>query len=181
MKFLIMNVLVLMAATAFAKSDSVYTSVAKKDCKSIEDSETDPNAPIDYYTGHCKGQNGYTVVVSGGDIRYDVSLLYSGRAIQLTQIGSFHDMGADKVEWRGAVGANGQISKFDALIYRLNVGVYNVDTTETVYSDILYVARLNGAKSCIVGKVSRATNMNEQARKIADNAASLPCIEKLVF
>lgn len=176
MKMLILISSVMWATISFAASDSVYTSVAYADCKVIKDSNLEPEPEIDYYTGHCAGKAGYTVVVSGGDIRYSISLIYQNNEINLTNIGAFHDVGSSKVEWRGPVGKNGKIKSYNSLIYRLNITHYNEDDTMT-NDDEMFVVRLNGAKSCLIGRVPLSQNMNEQARAIADDL-SKPCLSE---
>lgn len=164
-------ILTSISSLAFAKTASVYTSVDTKDCKTIEGGELDPDSEIDHYTGHCAGKDGYTVVVSGGDLRYALSLIIQGEEIKFTNIGAFHDMGSKKIEWRGNADASGRISKFDALIYRLTIA--NPDGQSS--KETLYVVRLDGKKTCLIGEVQQAPNMNAQARAIADDLAR-PCL-----
>ena len=175
MKALILLTSLLLPLSSFAesKSSSIYTSVAVKDCKTIESSENEAEPEIDYYTGHCEGKNGYTVQISGGDIRYSLSLIYGGEQVEFTRIGAFHDMGSDKVEWRGKVNKDGSVTKFHSLIYRLNIHGYGENYDES--RDSLFVVRLNGKKSCLIGQVEQSKNMNAEARKIADDM-SKKCI-----
>ena len=168
MKQILIFVSILVSGSAFAANQSTYTSIAKADCQTIQDSENEKDAPIDYYTGHCPGKNGYTVVISGGDLRYSLSLKFGRKEINLTQIGSFHDLGADKVEWRGPRGG-----QYTSIIYRLNIA----QGDEGKDKSYLYVARLAGANTCIIGIVPPGANMNQQARDLADDEY-LPCLSK---
>jgi hypothetical protein len=166
---LVTALLVPLSSLAQGRAASVYTSVAEDDCTTIDSSDSDPEAEIDYYTGHCRGKNGFIVQISGGDIRYSLSLLYKGKEIRFTQIGYFHDMGSSKVEWRGLTNGDGSVTKFHSLIYRLKIDDYGQSR------DTLFVVRLNGLRSCLIGNVQQSAKMNEAARKIADDMTK-PCL-----
>lgn len=145
---------------AFAANDSVYTSVAQKDCRVTESSEWKKNPEIDYLTMFCAGKGGYKVKISGGDLRYPLFLIAGGRTITLTEIGAFHELGSDRIEWRGPAGTD----RFTSLIYRLSIADENGNMSPS-----LYVVRLAGRASCVIGTVPQGNNMNERARQIADN------------
>jgi len=166
--------LMLSAPTAFAASASRYTSVAPKDCRTIESSELVKNPEIDYYTGHCPGFDGYTVVISGGDLRYSLGLIYRGRNLNFTRIGSFHEMGSTKIEWRGPVDSNGGVRRFNSLIYRLSIQAFDDQPGPRNFTR-LFVVRLNGTRSCLIGTVEPSATMNAEARAIADDL-SRPCL-----
>jgi hypothetical protein len=168
MKTLLALILLSSGFNVLADNTSVYTSIAKADCRTIEDSELEKQPEIDFYTGHCRGKGGYTVVISGGDLRYSLSLLVSGRVVELTRLGRFHDLGSTKVEWRGPTNSN----IITNLIYRLNVS--NQDGKDSSY---LYVVRLDGVRSCVIGVVPPGPNMNLRAREIADAELST-CVSK---
>ncbi len=174
MKSVLFLVLVGMSAGASAKMASEYTSVATNDCKTIASSQNEVEPEIDYYTGHCEGRAGFTTIVSGGDIRYSLSLLYRGEEINFTEIRSFHDMGSDLIEWRG-IEKNGKIEEYTSLIYRLKISTPDAWPDKPLSQDNLFVVRLNGIKSCLVGIVPQSSNMNERARAIAD-MPSLRCL-----
>ena len=95
-------VLILLIASnkVMAANDSFYTSVAVKDCLTMESSELEENAPIDFYYGECPGISGYQVYVRGGDLRYNLQFAFNGVAIRLPMLASFHDLGSEKIEWR---------------------------------------------------------------------------------
>lgn len=169
MKAFILFAIVAISAVAQAKSESVYTSIDVDDCKVISAAWLEKEPEIDHYTGHCAGKDGYTVVISGGDERYDLSLIYQGAEVNLTNIDGFHDLAGLKVEWHSEI-SQGTKSPFHSLIYRMSESDDNGDATET-----LYVVRLKGAQSCVVGKVAQSANMNKKARAIADDL-SLPCL-----
>jgi len=167
-------VLFILAVTNFAQAaDSFYTSVKTDDCLTISSPEVD-GVPyeIDYYVGQCPGLFGYQVFVQGGDIRYNLQLKYNGNDIELPVLGAFHDMGSEKIEWRYKR-KNGMV-RMVGLIYRLNFQDMNEETGEFFNNSRLYVVRLKGASSCLVGQVNASSTMNLEARVMADDE-SLPC------
>lgn len=158
----------LVATQAWA-NDSTYTNVDVDSCTTIETSEGNPDAEIDYYTGICRGVDSYQVKISGGDLRYGLSLIYKGQEIEdLTKISSFHDMGSTKIEWRYEKNSRGQ-KIYKALIFRIRA--YENDTNV----DYLHVVKLNGSDSCTVAVLTGLENMNEAARKIADSIDNYSC------
>ncbi len=102
MKYSLLMATTLFSLTSFAANatnDSVYTSIAKEDCKP---EKTDEEG--DSYTGICPGKAGYQVKISGSDARYPLFLRYGGADtpdIVLSDYRSFHSTEASNVEWRG--------------------------------------------------------------------------------
>ncbi len=131
-----------------------------------ENSAWEKEPEIDYFTMICPGKAGYQVKISGGDHRYALFSLVNGTEVTLTEIGAFHDLGANLIEWRGPVGR-----RPTSLIYRLSIS--NPDGMSS--NSILYVIRLMGTESCKIGRVRQGANMNERARAIADNP-NAPCL-----
>lgn len=175
MSSLLIGMSLLTGTSASAQYASIYTSVKPADCQTIKSSDLDQDAPIDYYTGECVGLDGYKVIISGGDLRYSLSLKYESQHLIFTQIGQFHDMGASRIEWRGLIGQDGRVKGYTSLIYRLSIA----DAEGGPDDEKLFVVRLSGSDSCLIGVVDRSPNMNRTARKIADNpaAACLPIYE----
>jgi hypothetical protein len=139
----------------------VYTSVAAN--------ESNDKAEIDFSEAECASYGGYRLRIGGGDLRYHPDLQFGDAPIELSLPGSFHDMGGEKVEWlysaTRAEDGSGALT-WRALIFRLNV-----DDAETGKSrSVLYVVRLNGAQTCLIG--SAATN--EAARDLARDPQA-PC------
>lgn len=141
---------------------SLYTDLSK-DCVQIS-SSTD-QAPIDFYEGECKAFGGYRLTIEGGDLRYHPSLSFGDKKIDIQTPGSFHDMPSNKIEWvyKHSVDKEGSGKlQWVGLIYRLS------QATEDGEKDIqvLYVVRLDGVKSCLVG----TTQSNTHAREMAYNS-----------
>lgn len=157
-------------------AESVYTSVKVEDCITIDSSEFDAEPEIDYYTGLCKGQGPYVVKISGGDLRYSLSLLFRGKEIEgLTKTIAFHDMGSEVVEWRYDNDKN-----LKALIFRINADIFRINADDGSgmgkSEDLLHVVKLNKANTCTVAVLSKQANMNEKAQEIADNIDNYSCM-----
>lgn len=168
MKIVVLSLVTLLASqVTWASAQSVYTSIQKKDCRVVYDSETDPNAEIDRLDMNCSGVGGYKLKVSGADLRYSVSLISGRKVIRLSQYMGFHDIGSNQVEW---IKQNGRVT---ALIHRI---VATVDVEQS--SSFLLVSKLNGANSCTVAEIApeAGKNQNAEARAIALRAQSLPCL-----
>ncbi|MFZ1107251.1 MAG: hypothetical protein WAN43_02735 [Rhodomicrobium sp.] len=155
------------AEGAPAKWGSVYTGVAPKDC--IEIAKTGENTEGDFYEAECASYGGYRLRIGGSDLRYHPNLQFGGEPIQMSLPGSFHDMGSDYAEWlysasREADG--GGALEWRALIFRLKVSNPEGGTDRSV----LYVVRLNGPRSCLLGEASS----NDEARALGQNLDA-PC------
>ncbi|MEM7646350.1 MAG: hypothetical protein AAF203_05530 [Pseudomonadota bacterium] len=160
---------------AHPELESKYTSVKPADCFAANSSELELEPEIDFYEGTCPAFGGYVVEISGGDIRYSLSLHYGKKKIDLPRPGAFHDMGSDVIEWRfNRHNSNGH-GPFhpNALIYRLNVADDLTEGPKNI--DRLIVVRLNKEKSCVIGDLSKVKDMNKKARAIADDFSS-PCL-----
>lgn len=163
--------------TFAANMSSIYTSIKRSDCVSVYDSTKDPHAEIDSEIRRCVGLAGFETIISGGDLRYDLSLSYGGQEVVLAGHGPFRDIEADKIEWRYEKTGSGISSQvtFKALIYRLAYQGWNEKTEEPFQTEKLVVVKLDGLKSCVVGKVEKQNQMNKKARAIADKADELSC------
>ena len=164
MKKVLVAVAFLGFQSAQAKISSVYTDV-QKDC--IEVSSSTDQAPIDFLEIQCKAFGGYSLSISGGDLRYSPELAFGSKKIELMNPYAFHDLGSNKIEWMYSLTRNaegdGQLT-WKALIYRLDV--QNNDTMRD--ESFLYVVRLDGEKSCSLG----TAKTNEAARKLALSKAA---------
>lgn len=157
-----------------AKLLSAYTSVDSKDCVTYQ--ESDDSSEIDFYTGECAGLGGYQVIVSGGDIRYDLSLKKDGQEIKLSNYSGFHDLGSDKIEWLYERSTENAVI-YKALIHKLSINIYDESTGEQKDEEVLLVSKLNGTNSCTVAEVKKSPRMNELAREIAEKAENMSCLD----
>lgn len=151
------------AGNAQTTRNSLYTDL-KNDCVTVS-SATD-QAPIDFYEAECKAFGGFRLTITGGDLRYHPELYFGNTKIEIETPMSFHDTASTKIEWvynhtidnEGA----GKL-EWKGLIYRLN----QVDSENPEKNtDVLYVVRLDGAKSCLVG----TTQSNVKAREMVSNS-----------
>lgn len=161
---------------AQAKLESTYTSVQTDDCATYDASDLHPNAEIDFYTGECPGLGGYQVMISGGDLRYPLHLVYGGKKITLTQFLTFHQLGSNKIEWLYERSSQGKVT-YKALIHRMGYDSYNPETNMAESTEALIVSKLDGANTCSVAVVKKSANMNQKAREIAEKAQSMKCLD----
>lgn len=153
---------------------SQYTSLAPKDCVTLDSDSLHPNPEIDFYEAECPAFGGYQLTVGGGDLRYHVGLSYNGKSIELVSPPSFHDVGA-KAEWRFKrieKTGDGDYKPLSAepigLIYRLNMDSYDENTGKNKTIQELVVVRLKGSESCVIGRVKQSGKMNIEAQALAD-------------
>lgn len=147
--------------------DSIYTELSK-DC--VEISAATAEAPIDFYEAECKAFGGFQLKIEGSDLRYSPSLTFGDKEIDLNRPMSFHDVGSDKMEWMFQKTVDNEgVGKvvWKGLIYRLSVA--DPENPERGDASILYVTRLDGAKSCHLGKV----RTNEEARTLVMNPKAI--------
>lgn len=158
------------------KLHSHYTSILPKDCVIYSSSELEAEPEIDHLNSECTGLGGYQIFVSGGDLRYPLSLVYNNKEIKLTNYMGFHEVGAEKIEWLFDRTTDGKVT-YKALIHRMNFA-----QVEGKDKSVLIVSKLNKEKSCAVAvvKASKAepsNDMNVKARLIAEKAQSMSCLK----
>lgn len=153
----------LLPITAWAETQFTYTSLQEKDCKlTSRDS-------INLSSIHtCPSLGGYRIQQVAGDERIGLNIEYGKKSLFYSGA-SFEANVGDKIEWRYT--EQGQKKHYHALIFRVytlpmgNDGLFN----QQQRIQQLIVVRLRQNKSCILAEVPSSSNMNEQARAIADN------------
>jgi hypothetical protein len=158
-------------ANAPASSDKpipVYTDLTEKSCKTTKKNEAE-----EWMTQICDGVGGYKLEVFEGDLRSSINVIAPGgkkSELDFQQVsGAFSTLG-EKAEWR--------VEKKDgkdvptALIVRFNASKGDDDTKQDSF---LIVSKIAADKSCITDVVKPSANANEEARKLAENAATKPC------
>jgi hypothetical protein len=150
------------------KVEPVYTDLTDKNCKT-----TAKNEQEEWMTQICGGVGGYKLEVFEGDLRVSINVVApNGKKSELDfqQVsGAFSTLG-DKAEW--------QVEKKDgkdvptALIVRFNASKGDDDSKTDSF---LIVSKISPEKSCITDVVKPTANANEEARKLAENAAAKPC------
>ena len=151
--------------------DSLYTSLDVRDCKTLELQEDEGGS----YRGRCPGTAGYRLELIEGDLRQTLTVIDpKGRAFPLdlwsTVSGAFSLLGS-KAEWR--VRRSGGRTMPIALLVRYNA---NEDPERPEKStSYLVVSKITPDAICVTDVVAPQPNANEQARVLADQAASRPC------
>lgn len=165
-------VLFLFAGVAAGQSNqSVYTSLEEKQCRKLK---TDPAD----YEGRCRGTAGYTLLVSEGDLRQNVTVVTPAGAKHSLDLwyvvsGGFSSVGP-KAEWRMAR-QNGKLAPV-ALIIRYNASE-NPDQPNKL-SSYLVVIKITSAEICVTDKILPGPTANKDARRGADTAATKPCLKR---
>lgn len=152
---------------------SIYTDLTTEKCRTIE--ATDEGAGS--YRGECKGVGGYKLEVLEGDIRQSINVIFpSGKKAELdfwTNVSSGFSAVGEKAEWRVN---NKENPEPYALIVRYNISE-NPEKPEQTTS-YLVVTKITKDTACITDVVKPSKDQNLTARKLADDAANKPCIEK---
>jgi hypothetical protein len=155
-------------------NSSVYTPLAEKQCKTIKG----PDPQTNDYEGRCRGVAGYTLIVTEGDLRQNVTVVTpvgTKYSLELWDVisGGFSSVGA-KAEWRMA-NQNGKPAPV-ALIIRYNAN----DDAESPnkQSSYLAVTKITANEICVTDKIMPGPKANEDARAAADAAANKPCLKK---
>ena len=168
-------ILLLMAVTTMAQmNSSVYTPLAEKQCKTVKG----PDSQTGDYEGRCRGVAGYSLIVTEGDLRQNVTVVTpkgTRHSLELWDVisGGFSSVGA-KAEWRMA-SQNGKLAPV-ALIIRYNAN--DDPESPNKQSSYLAVTKITANEICVTDKINPGANANEDARRAADAAADKPCLKK---
>lgn len=164
-----------MAVTTMAQTNSsVYTPLAEKQCKTVKG----PESQTGDYEGRCRGVAGYSLIVTEGDLRQNVTVVTpkgTKHSLELWDVisGAFSSVGA-KAEWRMAR-QNGKLAPV-ALIIRYNAN--DDPESPNKQSSYLAVTKITANEICVTDKINPGANANENARRAADAAADKPCLKK---
>jgi hypothetical protein len=163
------------ASSAAAQSNrSVYTPLGDKDCRKIKSAE----AGDDGYEGRCRGTAGYSLLLSEGDLRQNITIITpkgAQHSLDLWSVvsGGFSSVGP-KAEWR-LTSQNGKLVPV-ALIIRYNASE-NPESPNKITS-YLAVAKITPSEICVTEKISPGPKANEDARRAADAASTKPCLKR---
>jgi len=167
--------MLLSAAITMAQTNSsVYTPLAEKQCKTIKGPDRETND----YEGRCPGAAGYTLLVTEGDLRQNVTVVTPNgtkHSLELWDVisGGFSSVGP-KAEWRMAK-QNGKLTPV-ALIIRYNAN--DDPESPNKQSSYLAVTKITATEICVTDKIMPGPKANEDARTAADAAATKPCLKK---
>ena len=162
------------AVTTGQTNSSVYTPLAEKQCKTIKGPDRETND----YEGRCPGVGGYTLLVTEGDLRQNVTVVTpkgTKHSLELWDVvsGGFSSVGA-KAEWRMAKKENKLVPV--AVIIRYNAN--DDPESPNKQSSYLAVAKITNNEICVTDKIMPGAKANEDARVAADAAATKPCMKK---
>jgi hypothetical protein len=161
-------------AGAFADGDtgainSVYTSLAEKDCRVMEVDEESASS-----VSRCPGVAGHALLVSDGDARMSVGVITpDGKAHELhywTVITHAFSSLGPRAEWRM------QGERPIALIVRVNA-FEDPDNPERTTS-YLAVAKLTPQEICVTDRIGPVPDANTAARAAADRSAGRTCVKE---
>lgn len=162
--------LYLPAHAASTQPDSLYTTLNGPDCKVVSS-----NADQGSASGRCPGVGDYKLDWQEGDLRQTINVIApNGKEFPLelwsTVASGFSALG-DKAEWR--VKKDGKKTTPIALVVRYNVSE-DPDKPEKTTS-YLTISKITADEVCVTDVVKPGKDANQQARDLADVAASKPC------
>lgn len=165
----------LLGLTAMAQSNrSVYTPLEARQCRTIKSAGSEEGED---YAGRCRGVAGYTLIVTEGDLRQNITVVTpqgAKHSLDLWEVvsGGFSSVGP-KAEWRMAT-QKGKSAPV-ALIVRYNA---NEDPEKpNKITSYLTVTKITPAEICVTDKIQPGPKSNEDARRAADEAANKPCLK----
>lgn len=149
---------------------SVYTPLGEKQCRPIKSAE----AGDDGYEARCRGTAGYTLLLSEGDLRQNITVITpqgKQHSLDLWTVvsGGFSSLGP-KAEWR-----IDKASAPVALILRYNASE-DPDKPDKRTS-YLAVTKITPKEICVTDKISPGPTANEDARRAADASSTKPCLK----
>jgi len=168
-------ILLVSAITVAGQSNqSVYTALGEKQCRTVKSAQ----AGDDGYEGRCRGVGGYTLLLSEGDLRQNITVITpkgAKHSLDLWDVisGGFSSVGP-KAEWRMTT-RKGKPTPV-ALIVRYNA---NEDAeAPNKQNSYLAVSKITPTEICVTDKILPGPKANEDARRAADTAATKPCLKK---
>jgi len=171
LKLTVFAVLLACVTTAAGQTNhSVYTAIGEKQCRTIKSHEADNEG----FEARCHGAAGYTLILSEGDLRQNITVITPQRkeySLELWSVVSsgFSSVGP-KAEWRMT-----SQNKPVALILRYNA---NEDAEHpNKLLSYLVVTKITPTEICVTDKISPSPTANEDARRAADAASTKSCLK----
>ena len=131
----------------------------------------------DGFEARCRGTAGYSLLLSEGDLRQNITVITpqgKEHSLDLWSVVSsgFSSVGP-KVEWRIATQNNKSVPV--ALIVRYSA---SEDATQpNKLLSYLVVTKITPTEICVTDKISPGPTANEDARRAADAASTKPCLK----
>src|SRR5215213_3503105 len=170
---LIMALLACVTTVTAQTNRSIYTPIGDKQCRMIKSTE----AGDDGFEARCRGIAGYSLLLSEGDLRQNITVITpqgKEHSLDLWSVVSsgFSSVGP-KVEWRITT-QNKKLVPV-ALILRYNAS----DEAEKPdkLTSYLAVAKITPTEVCVIEKILPGPTANEDARRAADAATTKPCLK----
>lgn len=170
LKLTVFAVLLACVTTAAGQTNrSLYTTIGDKQCRTIKSHE----AGDEGFEARCRGAAGYTLILSEGDLRQNITVITPQRkeySLELWSVVSsgFSSVGP-KAEWRMAQ------NKPVALILRYNA---NEDAEQpNKLLSYLVVTKITPTEVCVTDKILPSPTANEDARRAADAAPTKSCLK----
>jgi hypothetical protein len=130
-----------------------------------------------YYLGRCPGTAGYALLLEEGDVRQNITVVTPGRkkhSLDLWTVVSpaFSSLGP-RAEWR--LTTQNKKSTPTALILRYNASEDSSNPEKL--TSYLVVTKITPKEICVTDRISPGPKANEEARRLADEAAAKPCLQ----
>ena len=170
LKSTVLAVSLVCGTTATAQTNrSVYTSIGDKQCRTIKSAE----AGDEGFEARCRGTAGYTLLLSEGDLRQNITVITpqgAKHSLDLWSVvsGGFSSVGP-KAEWR--LKASAPV----ALILRYNASEDPEKPDKR--TSYLAVTKITPTEICVTEKISPGPTANEDARRAADASSTKPCLK----
>ena len=167
----ITSLLLLLSSVAPAQVKSVYTSLDNKHCKTIK--PVNDSLGVYRYNKMCSGIGGYRLALDEDKDRQLIAIVAPSGKTSDAGFGpdAYNSLGKT-AEWRVRNG------KPIALIIRIDER--NESGGEVAHSG-LAVSKITPSTACVGATVNSGKNWRVQARKLADNSASKPCLPFMGF
>jgi len=171
--FLLLSFWLIAASQGQAQTKSAYTNLDAKFCKTLKSTAEEAGS----YVGRCPGTSGYTLLVEEGDLRQNITVVTpqkSKHSLDLWTVVSpaFSSLGP-KAEWR--LTTQNRKTTPTALIVRYNASEDSSKPEKT--TSYLAVIKITPKEICVTDKVSPGPKANEDARRLADESATKPCLK----
>ena len=174
LKLTVLAISLASVTTVAAQSNrSVYTPIGDKQCRIIKSHE----AGDEGFEARCRGAAGYTLLLSEGDLRQNITVITPHGKEQSLDLWSVVSSGfssvGPKAEWR--IATQNKKSVPVALILRYSA---NEDATQpNKLLSYLVVTKLTPTEICVTDKISPGPTANEDARRAADASSSKSCLK----
>jgi hypothetical protein len=157
-----------------AQTRSVYTNLDAKFCKTLKSDSSEAGE----YVGRCRGTAGYSLLVEEGDLRQNITVVTprgAKHSLDLWVVVSpaFSSLGP-KAEWR--ITTVNKKTTPSAFIVRYNASEDTMNPEKT--TSYLVVTKITPNEICVTDRISPGPKANEEARRLADESTTKPCLKE---